>query len=117
MSDTRPRSERAAWAAVGLTCAGLIFSAGIWYGSSKTFSDKLAEIVQKVDGLTQKVDDLPADRTELHNQAGEIAGLQQKFDTLDGRVGTAEGKIIGLRSDLDNIIRASNAPIMPGRGR
>lgn len=117
MSETRTRPERAAWAAIMLSCAGLIFSAGIWYGSGKNFNEKLVEIAQKVDILGGKIDNIPVDHAELERHDRDITGLQTGFSLLRDRVTILEAAVTHQGEDLASAIRASNAPIMPSRGR
>ncbi len=67
--------------------------------------------------LQAQIQDLPTDRAQLAEHGREITTIQRTIDVLSDRIGGIDGRVIQLRSDLDNVTRASSVPLLPGRAR
>lgn len=67
--------------------------------------------------VKHQIESLPVDRAELARHEGQITTLETEYGALHDGYLDLKNDVSNMNVTLQNIVHASNAPIMPGRGR
>jgi len=119
----RPPATWSNYLNAGVTVALALVGLIVFETQKASNGDATQQSVQVLSGrITELQKTVTEGQTTLQNQISnlplqgqELLQHQRQLDALEPRVSMLEGTVIKLRSDFDNAIRASNAPIMPGR--